>query len=192
MKLQTKPVAVMNSGAPPKRRKKAGHRSWAPGNSPVPGRHRGDIMSPEKRSAVMSRIRGHNTTPELLIFAEMKRRRVNFTTHARDLPGRPDIVFRRLRLAVFIDGDFWHGWRFPLWRHKLSKRWREKIAANRKRDSCNFRKLRCLGWMVLRIWEHQVESAPQVCVDRILAARMSRLAALATRNGAQSPRLAAT
>lgn len=155
--------------------RKAGHRSWAAGNAPVPGGHQGDIMTPETRSRVMARIKGKNTSPERTICTRLRRRGVYFTTHAKDLPGRPDIVFRRAKLAIFIDGDFWHGWRFPLWEHKLSENWRNKIAATRERDRRNFRKLRRLGWKVLRIWEHEIERAPEKCIDRILSAREKRL-----------------
>ena len=155
--------------------RKAGHRSWAAGNAPIPGGHRGDIMSPDTRSKVMARIKGKNTGPERSICTELRRQGIYFARHAKDLPGRPDIVFRRAKLAVFIDGDFWHGWRFPLWEHKLSQKWREKIATTRKRDHRNFRKLRRLGWKVLRIWEHQIENAPEECVARILCARNGQL-----------------
>ncbi len=156
-------------------RRKAGHRCWGVGGVPVPGTHRGDIMSPEKRSALMSRIQGKNTGPERIIAGHLRRRGIYFTTHAVDLPGRPDIVFQRLKLAVFIDGDFWHGWRLPLWQHKLSEKWRNKIAANRARDARNFRRLRRLGWKVVRIWEHDIERQPAECVERIAAARRARL-----------------
>jgi DNA mismatch endonuclease (patch repair protein) len=91
--------------------------------------------------------------------------------HARDLPGRPDFVSRRYKLAVFVDGSFWHGWRFPLWEHKLAPKWQDKIRANRTRDRRNFARLRRRGWRVLRIWEHQIERDPQACVLRIVAAR---------------------
>jgi DNA mismatch endonuclease (patch repair protein) len=91
-----------------------------------------------------------------------------FSRHPKDLPGRPDIVFRRLRLAVFVDGDFWHGWRFPLWEHKLSPKWRDKIAANRARDRRNFRRLRRDGWQVIRLWEHQIEQSAEKCLNRVV------------------------
>lgn len=162
--------------------RKAGHRSWAAENAPVPGGHRGDIMSSEKRSKVMSRIKGKNTSPERIIFATLKQLDIYFVKHVRDLPGRPDIVFRRAKLAVFLDGDFWHGWRFPLWEHKLSERWRTKIAATRERDHRNFRLLRQRGWKILRIWEHQIERSPDACVERILRFRDERLAELAAAN----------
>ena len=149
---------------------KAGHRSWAPSNAPVLGEHRGDIMSQEKRSKVMSRIKGKNTKPERIIFSILEERGVSFLKHFRDLPGQPDIVFKRAKVAVFIDGDFWHGWRFPLWKHKLSDTWRKKIATTRERDQRNFSKLKKMGWKVIRIWEHSVERTPEDCVERILKA----------------------
>jgi DNA mismatch endonuclease, patch repair protein len=151
--------------------RKAGHRRWAARNGRVPGEHRGDIMSREARSLLMSRINGKNTSPERSMFSELRLRRIYFATHAKDLPGCPDIVFRRIKLAVFIDGDFWHGWRFPLWEHKLSEKWRDKIASTRNRDQRNFRKLRRMGWTVIRIWEHQIETDVESCIERVLDAR---------------------
>ena len=127
-------------------------------------------MSRAKRSALMSRIRGKNTGPEKALVAELAALGLSFETHPSELAGRPDILFRTERIVVFVDGDFWHGWRFPLWKHKLSQRWQDKIAANRARDETNFRRLRRAGWKVLRIWEHQVEQALPACIERILAA----------------------
>lgn len=149
--------------------KKAGHRSWAAGNGPASGTHTGDIMSPETRSEVMSRIKGKDTSPERSLARALRTLGLYFSRHPKDLPGRPDIVFRRIRLAIFIDGDFWHGWRFPLWKHKLSPKWQEKIGCNRARDIRNFRLLRGKGWTVIRIWEHQVEQSAENCVARIVA-----------------------
>jgi len=147
--------------------RKAGHRSWGQRSCPVPGMHAGDIMSTEKRSALMSRIRSKGTGPERAIGLQLRSRRLRFETHSRDLPGRPDVVFRERKIAVFIDGDYWHGWRFALWEHKLSTRWRKKIAQNRERDLRNFRRLRSAGWRVLRLWEHQVERDPEACLAKI-------------------------
>ena len=61
------------------------------------------------------------------------------------------------KVAVFVDGDFWHGWRLPAWEHKLSKFWRDKLRANRARDQRNFRRLRAAGWKVIRIWQHALK-----------------------------------
>ena len=127
-------------------------------------------MSPEKRSAVMSKIRGRDTGPERLVAAALKKAGIRFEAQARDLPGRPDFVFRRARVAVFVDGDFWHGWRFPQWADKLSEVWEAKIGANRARDLRNHRKLRRQGWTVVRIWEHQIQRDRDKAVERIFLA----------------------
>lgn len=132
--------------------------------------HRGDIMSPEKRSAVMARIRGRGTKPELILARLIRKAGRSFQQHQSDLPGRPDFVFRRARVAVFVDGSFWHGWRFPAWRLKLSEKWEAKIEANIRRDRRNRARLRRHGWKVVRIWEHQLEADPQACLRRVLAA----------------------
>lgn len=127
-------------------------------------------MSPQKRSALMSRIKGKNTGPEKIIADALHARGLSFRKYAKDLPGRPDIVFRKSKVAVFIDGNFWHGWRFPLWKGKLTGWWKSKIETNRIRDQRNFRKLRRLGWKVIRLWEHQVEQNVTVCLNRIITA----------------------
>lgn len=134
-------------------------------------RHRGDFMSPETRSRVMARIRGTNTGPERSIAASLEALGLSFETHARDLPGRPDFVMREAMVAIFVDGDFWHGWRFPLWRDKLSPEWEAKIAATRSRDARNFRRLRRMGWTVIRIWEHQIKRDLPTCIERIAGCR---------------------
>jgi len=124
-------------------------------------------MSPEKRSALMSRIRGKNTGPERAIADALAVAGLQFETHRADLPGCPDFVFGHAMLAVFVDGDFWHGWRFPVWRDKLSLKWEAKIQGNRVRDVRNFRRLRRAGWSVIRIWEHQVDQDVSACITRI-------------------------
>lgn len=124
-------------------------------------------MSPEKRSVLMSKIRGKDTGPERTVGVIVRRLGLKAQYHARDLPGRPDLVLRKRRVAIFVDGDFWHGWRFPIWRKKLSEKWELKIAANRRRDSLNRARLRRSGWLVVRIWEHQLESDPEGVAMRL-------------------------
>lgn len=127
-------------------------------------------MSPEKRSAVMAKIRGQDTGPERVVAALLRDAGLTFESHARDLPGRPDFVFRDRRVAVFVDGDFWHGWRFPVWRDKLSEAWEAKIGATRLRDRRNFQRLRRSGWRVVRIWEHQLARDPEGSLARVTKA----------------------
>ncbi len=127
-------------------------------------------MSPQKRSALMARIRGKDTGPERLLAQEFSKARLRWTSHDPTLPGRPDFVFRRRKVAVFVDGDFWHGWRFPVWRDKLSEKWEAKIRANRLRDASAHRRLRRAGWQVIRIWEHQIDRNLAACLARVLSA----------------------
>ena len=132
-------------------------------------RHRGDIMSPETRSAVMSRIKGRDTGPERAMADAFSSRELTWESHVRELPGRPDFVFRDDRVAVFVDGDFWHGWRFPKWRDKLSDKWEAKIDATRRRDARNHQRLRRMGWKVVRIWEHQIARSPDRCLVKVVS-----------------------
>lgn len=127
-----------------------------------------DIMSSDQRSRLMSRICGKNTTPERYVAVLLDGADLDFLSHDRSLPGCPDFVLPKYRLAIFVDGDFWHGWRFPIWKHKLSLKWQIKISENRRRDASNRRKLRRMGWKVLRIWEHQIEADLFGCLDQII------------------------
>jgi DNA mismatch endonuclease (patch repair protein) len=135
-------------------------------------------MSPETRSRVMGRIRGRDTGPERVVAAGLTALGFRFESHARDLPGRPDFVMREIKLAIFVDGDFWHGHRFALWRDKLSPAWELKIAGNRKRDTRNFRLLRAQGWKVVRLWEHQLDRNAKACLRRVTKIVAERSAVL--------------
>jgi DNA mismatch endonuclease (patch repair protein) len=116
-------------------------------------------------STRLSRQRRAGTGPELALAAELRRRRFRVETNVVHLPGRPDLVLPRRGVVVFVHGCFWHGcprhFTEPvhnrLW-------WREKIAANRKRDRRKQQMLRRLGWSVLTVWEHE---DPVRAADRI-------------------------
>jgi DNA mismatch endonuclease (patch repair protein) len=129
-----------------------------------------DNLTPEQRSYCMSRVKGKDTRIEKLIRSELVRRGLRFRKHLAALPGKPDIVFAKTRVAVFIDGDFWHGYRFPLWAHQLSGFWRIKIGKTRERDRRNFRRLRSMGWRVVRLWQHEIENDFQRSLSRITRA----------------------
>lgn len=131
------------------------------------GSGRGDNLTPEQRSYCMSRVKGKDTQPERLIRSELHRRGLRFRKHVKELPGKPDVVFSKAKVAVFIDGDFWHGYRFPTWEDKLSDFWKQKIQRNRERDQKNFRKLRNKGWRVIRIWQHEIDRNHEDCIRRI-------------------------
>lgn len=129
-----------------------------------------DNLSPSQRRYCMSRIRTRDTDIEQMVRSELHKRGFRFRKHPKDMPGKPDIVFPRARVAVFVDGDFWHGYRFPAWRDKVSSFWRDKISKNRLRDERTFKKLRRTGWRVIRIWQHEIENDLPRCVQRIVDA----------------------
>lgn len=129
-----------------------------------------DRLSPAQRSYCMSRIRGFDTIPEIAVRAALSRRGLRFRKNVMSLPGRPDVVFPKERLVVFVDGVFWHGYRYPAWKRRLSPYWRKKIERNRARDLRNFAKLRRQGWRVLRLWEHHIKADLPRCIDRVTAA----------------------
>lgn len=116
----------------------------------------------------MKRVKLKDGPLEMLVQRELRTRGLRFQRHVRSLPGRPDIVFRNARVAVFVDGDFWHGWRLPAWEHKLTLFWRDKLRANRARDQRNFRRLRSGGWRVVRIWQHEIRRDFPRCIQQIL------------------------
>lgn len=116
----------------------------------------------------MSRIKGKETKLELLVFRELRKAKIHFKKHVKKVRGCPDVVRMKDRKAVFIDGDFWHGWKFEQRKSKLPPFWQEKIAKNIKRDRRNFRHLRKAGWKYLRVWEHDLEKAPEKSIRKIL------------------------
>ena len=118
----------------------------------------------------MSRVKGRDTGIERQVRSALHRRGLRFRKHVKELAGKPDIVFRRARVAVFIDGDFWHGYGFPQWEENLSPFWKSKITSTRKRDRRNFARLRRMGWRVIRIWEHELEHDLESCVQRVVEA----------------------
>ena len=101
-----------------------------------------DNLTKKQRSYCMSRVKGKDTGIEKAVRSSLHNRGFRFRKHVKDLPGKPDVVFKREKVAVFIDGDFWHGYRFPVWEHKVSDFWKNKIASNRKRDIKNHSKLK--------------------------------------------------
>lgn len=133
-----------------------------------------DNLTPSQRSLCMSRVKGRNTGPERAVMTALRRRGARFSRQVTSLPGKPDIAFKKHKVAVFIDGGFWHGYRFSQWSSNLSPFWLQKIAGNIRRDRRNFGRLRRAGWRVVRVWQHQIERDLESCVERILASRTRR------------------
>ncbi|MFA5135866.1 MAG: very short patch repair endonuclease [Patescibacteria group bacterium] len=127
-----------------------------------------DRHTPTQRSYNMSRIKSKNTKPELLVFRLLKERGYKFSKHAKIITGKPDIVFRKHRVVVFVDGEFWHGKNFQRWKSKLSEFWHTKITANIERDKKNTRLLKLKGWTVIRLWDKAVIKNPERSVEKII------------------------
>lgn len=130
----------------------------------------GDIFSSRKRSQIMSSIKAKNTKLEKSVFRELRKRGFRFATHYSNIVGKPDIAIPSRKKAVFIDSDFWHGWRYSSRPFPLKNEfWHKKLLLNRKRDVFVTRKLRRLGWNVFRIWEHQLKKDKSKALMRIEA-----------------------
>ena len=121
-----------------------------------------DVFPIEKRSWIMSRVKGRDTKPEVLVRSFVHRMGYRFRVHRRELPGNPDIVLARHRKVIFVHGCFWHG-------HKGCSRsrrpttnenfWNNKLNGNIKRDRLNCRELRRMRWKVLVVWECETKAS---------------------------------
>lgn len=130
-----------------------------------------DILTRERRSQVMSRIRGRNTKPEMLVRRTAHALGLRFRLHRKDLPGSPDIVFPARKTALFVHGCFWHrhdGCRFAYVPKSNATFWSKKFERNVERDREAMDGLRRAGWRPVVIWECETKQAD-------LAARIGRL-----------------
>ena len=124
-----------------------------------------DIVDSERRSEIMSKIKGRDTAPELVVRRIAHGLGLRFRLHRKDLPGRPDLVFQKHQLALFIHGCFWHrhgGCRYAYTPKSRIAFWTEKFARNVARDRRNEEKLRNLGWRVMVIWECETRNEESV------------------------------
>jgi DNA mismatch endonuclease, patch repair protein len=129
-----------------------------------------DVLTPEQRHLNMSRIRGRDTKPELMLRHGLHRRGLRFRLHRKDLPGRPDMIFPRYRAAILVHGCFWHGHDCPMFRMPATRRefWATKIASNRARDGRAITGLSAAGWRVLVVWECALKGPARRPLDSVL------------------------
>ncbi|MCE1182503.1 MAG: very short patch repair endonuclease [Rhodocyclales bacterium] len=124
-----------------------------------------DSVTPARRSEIMARVRSRDTKPEMMVRRLVHAMGYRYRLHAKDLPGKPDLVFRSREKVVFIHGCFWHRHagcalaRLPKSRQDF---WLPKLDANRQRDANNERALRDAGWDVLTIWECELGDIAQL------------------------------
>lgn len=131
----------------------------------------------EDRSKLMSRIRGTNTKPEIALRKALWALGVRYRLNVKKLPGKPDIVIGKHKLAIFVDGEFWHGYDWNAKKPKIKSNaeyWVKKIEGNMARDQNNNEKLRSKGFLVLRFWEQELRKDIDGCVRQILKAADTR------------------
>lgn len=129
-----------------------------------------DTLTRERRSWNMSRIRARNTGPEMQLRSLLHRAGFRFRLHAKQLPGRPDVVLPRYRSAIFVHGCFWH--RHPGCRNATTPStrrefWQEKFNGNVSRDARNRVALEVAGWTVLTVWECELKADAEGVVRRL-------------------------
>lgn len=129
-----------------------------------------DVMTAEKRSALMSRIRGKDTAPELILRQLLWQKGLRYRLHDRKLPGRPDLVFAGRKVAVFVHGCFWHRhegcpyFRLPKTRTEF---WDAKLQRNSERDLAAIRAIIDLGWRAGVVWECSIRRSAESASDAL-------------------------
>lgn len=124
-----------------------------------------------QRSALMSKIRSKNTSPEMLMRKSLWGLGMRYRIHNKLLPGNPDILMKKYKLVIFIDGEFWHGYEWEKKREKIKANrgfWIAKIERNMQRDRANNAKLELLGYTVLRFWEREIKKDINYCINKVI------------------------
>lgn len=131
-----------------------------------------DTVSQARRSEIMSHIKSKNTSIELLVRKELFARGFRYHVNYKKLPGKPDIVFTKKKIAVFIHGCFWHGHdigcRYSHIPQSRAEYWSEKISRTKERDTNHINELTGNGWRVLTVWECEIRKDLQSAVERII------------------------
>jgi DNA mismatch endonuclease (patch repair protein) len=127
-----------------------------------------DIFSSEKRSEIMRSIPNKNTSPELKLRKALHALGLRYSLHCRKILGKPDIVFARQKVVVFVDGDWWHGRNFERDSHKYPDFWQDKIYKTIQRDKVVSNQLRKDGWLVLRFWQKEIDKDVVACSRKVM------------------------
>ena len=128
-----------------------------------------DIFTKKQRSSLMAKVRVKDTDIERILGQIVKPfwKTERYRKNVRALPGKPDIVFVTSKIAIFADGDFWHGKDFDKWKAKIPIFWREKISGNVRRDRLQEKVLRKAGYRVLRFYGSELKRNPRYVAKRI-------------------------
>jgi DNA mismatch endonuclease (patch repair protein) len=118
----------------------------------------------------MRKIKSSKTSPEILLQKLLRSKGIKFKKYFSSLPGKPDISILSKKVAIFVDGEFWHGYQWQEKKRKIRTNrayWLPKIEKNILRDKQNNKKLKKEGWKVLRFWQQQIIKDPQKCLTKI-------------------------
>jgi len=130
-----------------------------------------DFDTTPERSKLMSKIRGKDTQPEILFRKALWASGIRYRINVSKLPGKPDIVIEKRKIVIFIDGEFWHGYKWEEKKPKIKSNrdyWITKIEKNIHRDIENTEKLKALGYSVFRFWEHEIKKDLSTCINLVL------------------------
>ena len=128
-------------------------------------------MTPEERSYNMSRIRGKDTSIEKMLSRALWHRGLRFRKNSPSIYGHPDISIKKYRIAIFCDGDFWHGWNWEERKDSIKSNrdyWIPKIERNMQKDIEVNHALTAMGYTVIRVWEHEIRKNPDAAADMII------------------------
>lgn len=138
----------------------------------VPRFHESEgFYTTKQRSKTMAKIKGKNTKPEMKLRRALWAKNIRFRIHNKDLPGKPDIVIKKYRLAIFIDGEFWHGYQWEKNKKQIKSNrafWIPKIERNIQKDRSADRELKALGYTVFRFWANEVNKNLDACVNQVM------------------------
>lgn len=125
----------------------------------------------KQRSELMGKIKSQNTKPELKLKKALWNLGFRYRKNLKKLPGSPDIVYTKHKLAIFVDGEFWHGYNWVEKKTKIKTNqdfWIPKIERNIQRDLQNNQLLTDAGWYVIRFWEHELKKDFEGCLNRVI------------------------
>ncbi len=128
--------------------------------------------TPEQRSRLMAKIRSTDTKPELKLRRALWALGYRYRKDVKGLPGKPDIAIKKYKVAIFVDGEFWHGYNWEEKKPKIKRNreyWIPKIERNMQRDRQNTRKLQEAGWTVFRFWEHKLKKEFSTCLEAVIS-----------------------
>lgn len=119
----------------------------------------------------MSKIKSKDTSIELIFVKELRKHKIRYRRNNKKIKGSPDFVITDKNLAVFLDGEFWHGFKWDEKKKRIKSNrqyWISKIEKNIKRDKFVSKYLKVNGWNVFRFWQHQIKKDPEKCIKKII------------------------